>query len=84
MLAFDSYHFAMQAEKLLETAMRVRVMPTLRSVSESCGMSLRVAAADGERAAALLLASALPRDVWRRYSVFQGGSLAVPCEEASL
>lgn len=84
MLAFDSYHFAMQAEKLLEAAMRVRVMPTLRSVSESCGMSLRVAAADGARAAALLLASTLPRDVWRRYSVFQGGSLAVPCEDAIL
>ena len=84
MLAFDSYHFAMQAEMLLEAAMRVRVMPTLRSVSESCGMSLRVAAADGTRAAALLLASALPRDVWRRYSVFRGGSLAVPCEDAIL
>ena len=80
MLAFDSYHYAMRAEKLLESQLRVRVMPTLRSVSDSCGMSLRVAAEDGERAAALLLSSALPKGVWRRYLVFQGGHVAVPCD----
>ena len=51
MIAFDSYHYAVQAEQLLAGWMPVRVMPTLRCVSESCGMSLRLAVPDGEAGA---------------------------------
>ncbi|MDO4732075.1 MAG: DUF3343 domain-containing protein [Bacillota bacterium] len=42
MLSFNSTHDAIQAEKILEAHFPVQVIPTLRSVSESCGISLRV------------------------------------------
>ena len=79
MLAFDSYNYAVRAEQVLKEELPVRVMPTLRCVSESCGMSLRLAAADGVHAEALLRASELPAAVWRRYLVYDGGWRAEAC-----
>lgn len=81
MIAFDSYHFAIRAEQLLSVRMAVRVMPTLRCVSESCGMSLRLPVADGGAAAEALRVSDLPAGSWRRYLVFDGGSRALLCED---
>lgn len=42
MLSFNSTHDAISAEKTLAVHIPVQVMPTLRAVSESCGISLRV------------------------------------------
>lgn len=42
MLSFDSTHAAMGAERFLSARMPVCAMPTLRAVSASCGISLRV------------------------------------------
>lgn len=81
MIAFDSYHYAIQAEQLLARRMPVRVMPTLRCVSESCGMSLRLAVPDGEAAPAVLRFGGLPDAVWRRYLVFDGGREARLCTD---
>lgn len=41
-LAFNSTHDAICAEKALENRLPVQVIPTLRVVSESCGISLRI------------------------------------------
>lgn len=82
MLAFDSYSYAVRAGQLLAGEVPSRVMPTLRCVSESCGMSLRLAADDGPRAERVLSVSELPRAVWRRYLVYGGGSRAELCAPA--
>lgn len=46
MLSFESTHAAMAWEKALSGRVPVRTMPTLRQVSASCGISLRVEAED--------------------------------------
>ena len=42
MLTFSTTHDAISAEKVLGERLPVAVMPTLRQVSASCGISLRV------------------------------------------
>lgn len=46
MIVFPSAHLAIQAEKIISEHMPVRIMPTLREVSASCGISLRVEEVD--------------------------------------
>ena len=46
MLSFQNTHDAMAAEKLLGGYLPVCTMPTLRQVSASCGISLRIEAGD--------------------------------------
>ena len=41
LLAFDSTHTALRSEELL-AGLDVRMMPTLREISASCGISLRL------------------------------------------
>ncbi len=48
LLVFDSTHAAMQAQKDLNNWMKVIVVPTLREITASCGISLRVAKEDYE------------------------------------
>jgi len=81
MIGFDSYNYATRAEKLLKPHLSVRIMPTLRCVSESCGMALRISVSDGDLADELLRTSELPLTVWRRYLVYDDGSRAEPCRE---
>lgn len=55
LLAFESTHAAMAANKALAAA-HPAVIPTPRAITASCGMTLRFEAAD-ERAAAALAAT---------------------------
>ncbi len=41
-MAFSSTHAAVAAEKYLGEKMPVEVMPTLRKITASCGISLRI------------------------------------------
>lgn len=41
-MAFNSTHEAVAAEKYLGGKMSVEVMPTLRKITASCGISLRI------------------------------------------
>ena len=50
MISFENTHSAISTEKLLEGRFKVATMPTLRSVTQSCGISLRLPAADYEAA----------------------------------
>ena len=50
MISFENTHSAIQTERLLEQHFKVATMPTLRTVTQSCGISLRLAAEDYERA----------------------------------
>jgi len=76
MIGFDSYNYATQAERILKPQVSIRIMPTLRCVSESCGMALRIAVEDGPLADALLCESDLSSKVWRRYLIYDGGRRA--------
>lgn len=49
MLTFSTTHDAIRAEEILGEVMPVAVMPTLRQVSASCGISLRIEEADWPR-----------------------------------
>ena len=54
MISFENTHSAIQTERLLEHHFKVATMPTLRTVTQSCGISLRLGAgpedSSGERA----------------------------------
>lgn len=42
MLSFRNTHYAMLTETQLKNAVPLSVMPTLREVTQSCGISLRI------------------------------------------
>ncbi len=48
-LTFPSTHDAMTAERALRDQLPLAVMPTLRQISASCGISLRIEEADWPR-----------------------------------
>ncbi len=54
-IAFNSTHSAVAAEKYLSGAINVTVMPTLRKITASCGISLRIESCDFESLKYLLL-----------------------------
>ena len=66
LLAFDSTHDAIRAEELV-TPLGAAVMPTLREITASCGISLRVPAQCGMQAADILRQNGMAR--WRLYRV---------------
>ena len=53
-MAFKSTHSAVAAENYLSKIIEVTVMPTLRSISASCGISLRIEEADITRLVRIL------------------------------
>ena len=59
LLAFNSTHAAVSAEKLLSAQLEVTVMPTLRKITASCGISLRIEDKDFEKLKAILSANTL-------------------------
>ncbi len=70
MISFSSTHHALQAEQHLKALLPVCTMPTLRAVSSSCGISLRVEENErGALKAALLEGLPVPRDCFRVFYV---------------
>ena len=72
LFAFDSPHAAISAQRLLSGCSAV-VMPTLRSITASCGMSLRLRDERADEAKALLRASTIDPTLYRLYRVEQEG-----------
>ncbi|NLI54303.1 MAG: DUF3343 domain-containing protein [Clostridiales bacterium] len=72
LFAFDSPHAAIAAQRLLASCGAV-VMPTLRAITASCGMSLRLRDETIERAKELLRASSIDPTLYRLYRVEQEG-----------
>jgi hypothetical protein len=73
LFAFDSPHAAIQAQSLLLDCGAV-VMPTLRSITASCGMSLRISDEQVERAREIMRASSINPALYRLYRVEQEGA----------
>ena len=65
LLAFNSTHAAVSAEKLLSAQLEVTVMPTLRKITASCGLSLRIEDKDFEKLKAILSANTLDCALYR-------------------
>ena len=72
LFAFDSPHAAISAQRLLASLGAV-VMPTLRSITASCGMSLRLRDDRVERAKEIMRASSIDPVLYRLYRVEQEG-----------
>jgi hypothetical protein len=72
LFAFDSPHAAIQAQRLLASLGAV-VMPTLRSITASCGMSLRLRDDRVEGAKEIMRASSIDPVLYRLYRVEQEG-----------
>lgn len=72
LLAFESTHAAMAAERALKTRMTVTVMPTLRQITAACGISLRVEDGDGPTLEKALQDGLVPPGAYRRYRVEDG------------
>jgi len=82
MLSFSSTHYALQAERCLAPLVPVCAMPTLRAVSQSCGISLRVEEADqAALKAALLNGFPIERGLYSLYRV-RGGAPEPAAPEA--
>ena len=76
LFAFDSPHAAISAQRLLSGCGAV-VMPTLRSITASCGMSLRLRDETIERAKEIMKASTIDPALYRLYRVEQVGKETV-------
>ena len=72
LFAFDSPHAAISAQRLLSGCGAV-VMPTLRSITASCGMSLRLKDEAIEEAKLIMKASSIDPALYRLYRVEQEG-----------
>ena len=70
--AFDSTHAAISAQRLLSGCNAV-VMPTLRSITASCGISLRLEDGQIARAREIMRASSIDPILYRLYRVEQEG-----------
>ena len=72
LFAFDSPHAAISAQRLLDPLGAV-VMPTLRSITCSCGMSLRLRDVMIDQAKEILKSSSIDPALYRLYRVEQEG-----------
>ena len=72
LFSFDSPHAAISAQRLLDSCGAV-VMPTLRSITASCGMSLRLREETIEGAKEIMRASVIDPTLYRLYLVEQEG-----------
>ena len=82
LFVFDSPHAAIAAQRLLADCGAV-VMPTLRSITASCGMSIRIEDGQIDVARARMKASSLDPTIYRLYRVEQEGK-ETRCEQTPL
>lgn len=69
MISFENTHSAIRTERLLEQYFKVVTMPTLRTVTQSCGISLRLAAEDYEPSRKMVAESGLSPQMYAIYLV---------------
>ena len=82
LFAFDSPHAAISAQRLLSGCGAV-MMPTLRSITASCGMSIRIEDSQMEQAKTMMRSSAIDPGLYRLYRVEQEGN-DTRCAQAPL
>ncbi len=82
LFAFDSPHAAIAAQRLL-AEVGGAVMPTLRAITASCGMSIRVGPGAVGRAREIMAGSTIDSALYRLYYVVQEAGETVCTETAA-
>ena len=59
----------MNAQKLLKEQVSFAVMPTPRVISSGCGISLRIAPIDADKAVVLLKEGQLPEEFYKLHTI---------------
>ena len=72
LLAFESTHAAMAAERALKTRLPGPVTPTLRQITPACGIPPRIEDRDGQALDGALKDGLVPPGAYRRYRVEDG------------
>ena len=75
LLAFQSTHAAMEAQRALSPQVPVTVTPTLRQITAACGISLRVEEGDWRALGTALEAGTVPEGDYALYLVQDGEAL---------
>lgn len=78
LIVFNSTHAAMAAEKALKDRFAISIMPTLREISQSCGISVRFDPADYEAVKSYLPSSPVPEGSYTIYGVSRVDGKVVP------
>lgn len=68
-IAFENTHSAMQAQKLLKPHYSITVIPTLREVSQSCGISVMLPEMEESQAVAAAQSLGLASGLYQLYHV---------------
>lgn len=82
MIAFTTSHSALFAERQLQGKFSILLMPSLRSLAATCGISIRFRPADLPAIARELAALALPPDDYTIYGVHHDGIIEGYAEDA--
>lgn len=68
-IAFENTHSAMQAQKVLKPQYAITVIPTLREISQSCGISVMLPAMEEPQAVAAAQSLGLGNGLYQLYYV---------------
>ncbi len=69
LITFSNTHTAIAAQKYLEGNLTYQVIPTLREISNSCGISLKITSASCEEIMACMKQYPIPQDMHKIYFV---------------
>ena len=78
LIVFNSTHAAMTAEKALKQDFSIAIMPTLREISQSCGISVRFDPKDYEAVKEFLPTSSVPQGSYTIYGVSREEGKIIP------
>jgi hypothetical protein len=81
MLSFRSTHYAMLMEARLKDAVPLSTMPTLREITQSCGISLRVEEGHLPLLFAALPKTGVPREAYTVFRVDPSGVWQVEVDD---
>lgn len=74
-IAFSNTHSAMRTERYLREKFPIQMMPTLRNIAVTCGISVRFRPRDAEGVAAAMRELNLPREDYQIYGVEYDGRI---------
>lgn len=69
LIAFSNTHTAIAAQKYLEGNLTYQIIPTLREISNSCGISLKITSATYEEIMTCMKQYPINKDMYKIYFV---------------
>lgn len=68
-IVFSSTHTAIAAQKYLSSFIKVVIMPTLREISDSCGISIRIIPEDFNKVSLLMKEWKMDENMYHFYHI---------------